>query len=123
VKRLLWVVILPVLLTGCIGPIGYLNTVARKARRAVAEAEAVHAEKLSPYEYWSAVTYLHMAREKAAQADFEDANTYGDKAVEMGTLAKKLASEKAADGPAAAETPPEEAPVVIESKPQSGAQP
>lgn len=113
-KRLLWVAVAPVIMAGCIGPIDYLNTVARKARRAVAEAEAVNAEKLSPYEYWSAVTYLKMAREKAAMADFEDANKYGKKSVEMGELAKKLAAEKASEGPNATETPPEEAPVVVE---------
>lgn len=91
-----------VVLTGaCIGPVDYLNTVAIKARRAVAEAEAVNAKKLSPYEYWSAVTYLTMAREKAAQADFEDANKYGAKAVKMGNLAKERASQKAAEGPGA----------------------
>lgn len=119
-KCLLWVAVVP-LLAGCIGPIDYLNTVARKARRAVAEAEAVNAQKLSPYEYWSAVTYLQMAREKAAHADFEDANKYGGRAVKMGELAKRQASEKAAEGPTAAETPPEEAPVVIE--PKGGSQP
>jgi hypothetical protein len=120
VCRRLWVLVVPLVLAGCIGPIDYLNTVARKARRAVAEAEAVNAEKLSPYEYWSAVTYLRMAREKAARADFEDANKYGKKSVEMGELAKKLATEKASQGPNATETPPEEAPVVIEPKPGEG---
>jgi len=122
VNRLFWVLVAVPLLTGCIGPIDYLNTVARKARRAVAEAEAVNAQKLSPYEYWSAVTYLAMAREKVAQADFEDANKYGGKAVEMGNLAKKLATEKAADGPNAAPAAPDETPaVVVEPKP--GVQP
>jgi hypothetical protein len=112
------VAVTPVLLWGCIGPIDYLNTVARKARRAVAEAKAVNSEKLSPYEYWSAVTYLRMAREKAAHADYEDANKYGAKAVEMGELAKKLAAEKGAEGPNAIQTPPEDIPaVVVEPKP------
>lgn len=122
-KRLLWVGVAPMVLWGCIGPIDYLNTVARKARRAVAEAKAVNAERYSPYEYWSAVTYLRMAREKAAQADFEDANKYGRKSVEMGEMAKKLATDKASEGPNATQTAPEEAPVVIEPQPAPEAQP
>ena len=122
-KRLLSVVVVPMVLAGCIGPIDYLNTVARKARRAVAEAESVNAEKLSPYEYWSAITYLKMARQKAAQADFEDANKYGKKSVEMGELAKRQATEKASEGPNANETPPEETPVVVEPTAGPEAQP
>ena len=109
-QRLLWLIGALVLLVGCIGPIDYLNTVARGARRSVAEAEAVNAEKLSPYEYWSAVTYLQMAREKAARADFEDANKYGRRAIEMGELARKLAAGKAAAGPRAIQPPAEQAP-------------
>jgi hypothetical protein len=116
VKRLLWIAAAAVVLPACIGPIDYLNTVARKGRRAVAEAESVGSVKLSPYEYWSAVTYLHMAREKAAQADFRIANKYGRKAVQMGELAKKQATEKASEGPMATEAPPEESPVVVEPR-------
>ena len=111
-KRMFWVAFVA-LLTACVGPISYLNTVARQARRAVAEAEAVNAKQLSPYEYWSAVTYLTMAREKAAQADFEDANKYGARATRMGNLAKKLASEKAAEGPDGDRPPQESVPPAL----------
>lgn len=93
-------------LLGC-GPVDYLNTVARKATRAVAEARAAGAEKLSPYEYWSAVEYLQMAREKAAYADYQVANGYGDKALKMATEARRLAAEKAQRPATTDETPPD----------------
>jgi hypothetical protein len=111
---MLFTVIAAALVSGCIGPIDYLNTVARKGRRAVSEARSVNAEKLSPYEYWSAVTYLRMAREKASSADYQAAGKYGRKAVEMGELAKKIATDKAQHGPLAKPATPEETPVVIQ---------
>lgn len=114
-KRLLCVAAAATL-CGCIGPVDYLTTTALKARRAVAEARTANAEKLAPYEYWSAVIYLKMSREKAGHADFEDSWKYGRKSAEMGTLAKKLASEKAETGPTAIQPAPDETPVVVEPK-------
>lgn len=105
---------------GCIGPVDYLATTALKARRAVAEARTANAEKLAPYEYWSAVIYLRMSREKAGHADFEDSWKYGRKSAEMGSLAKKLASEKAEVGPDAVQPAPDETPVVVEPKSGGG---
>jgi hypothetical protein len=96
------------------GPVDFLSTVAIKATRAVAEAKAANAEKLAPYEYWSAVEYLHMAKEKAAYADYEIAIGYGDKAEQMGKEARRIASTKAQAGPGALpsgeEVPPTLAP-------------
>ena len=83
VKRLIICTFVCVLLLAACGPIDYLNTVTLKATRAVADAKAANAEKLAPYEYWSALTYLQMAREKVGYADFEDAVTYGEKSEEM----------------------------------------
>ena len=108
-KRVLLAAAAMMVLSACIGPIDYLNTTARKARRSVAEAETANAEKLSPYEYWSAVVYLRMAREKAGDADWQDAWKYGRKADEMGGLAKKMATEKGQAGPTATGAPAEEA--------------
>ena len=107
-KRVLLAAAAMMVLSACIGPIDYLNTTARKARRSVAEAESANAEKLSPYEYWSAVVYLRMAREKAGHADWQDAWKYGRKADEMGGLAKKMATEKGQAGPNATGTAPTE---------------
>lgn len=92
---------------GC-GPIKYLTTVTFKAERLIAEAETVEAEKYAPYEYWSAVTYLHMAREKVAYADHEVAIKYGERAVNMASKAQSLTEErrKAGEPPPGEEQPP-----------------
>jgi hypothetical protein len=98
VKRLLGVAAVAASLLAC-GPIDYLNTVTRKATRAVAEAKTADAEKLAPYEYWSAIEYLHMAREKAAYADYQIAIDYGERSEKMGKEARRIASEKHQAGP------------------------
>ena len=107
-KRLLCLAALTAICWGC-GPIDYLNTVTRKATRALAEAKTADAERLSPYEYWSAVEYIHMAREKAAYADYEIAIAYGEKAEKMAKEARRIATEKGQAGPAAGgdEAPPD----------------
>jgi len=87
-------------LSAC-GPIGYHYSVSLKAAQALAEAKAANAEKLAPYEYWSAVTYLKMAREKASYADYQNAWDYGERCEAAAQKAKKLASEKGEEGPAA----------------------
>jgi hypothetical protein len=91
--RLLWPALLGLVLLAC-GPIDYLNTVTRKATRAVAEARAAGGEQRAPYEYWSAVEYLHMAKEKAAYADYQIAIRYGEKAESMAADARRLAAER-----------------------------
>ena len=98
VKRFLCTAVCALVLAAC-GPVDYLNTVTLKATRAVADAKAANAEKLAPYEYWSALTYLQMAREKVGYADYEDAVSYGEKSEEMAIKAKKLAAEKGQEGP------------------------
>jgi hypothetical protein len=100
-------------LWGCVGPIDYISTTAISARRAVAEAKAAGAKELAPYEYWSAVTYLHMSREKAAYADYQVSWEYGRKAKAMAKLARKLAAEKAEAGPTGAAEPDVETPPVV----------
>jgi hypothetical protein len=98
VKRLLYIGLGVVTFSSC-GPVDYLHTVTLKATRSLAEARAAEAEKLSPYEYWSAVEYLQMAKEKAAYAEYEIAISYGDKAESMANDAKRLASERVLEGP------------------------
>lgn len=92
--------------TGC-GPVSYIYTVTNKASRALAEAKAAKAKKLAPYEYWSAVTYLHMAREKAGEADFQLAVDYGRRAVKMSRDAARVARtrDRVAPDPAGAGAP------------------
>ncbi len=107
--RLLFLAIGTAALASC-GPIDYLSTVSLSARRAIAEAKTAGAEKLAPYEYWSAVEYLRMAQEMAAYADYQVANRYGEKAEKMGSDARRLASEKAQAGPEAEAPESDEAP-------------
>ena len=95
------------------GPIEYLNTVTFNASQAVAEAKAANAEKLAPYEYWSALVYLRMAQEKASYADFQLSIKYGERAIKMGKKARKIAVEKGEEGPSAisdTQAPPEVVP-------------
>jgi hypothetical protein len=77
---------------GC-GPVEYLNQVTRRAATAQAAAEKVDAEKLAPYEYWTAKEYLHKARELAGYARYQVAIAYGRKAEEAALKARALALE------------------------------
>ncbi len=113
-RRILWVAVAAMTCAAC-GPIDYINTVAFKASRAVAEAEASNAVKLAPYEYWSAKTYLHMAREMGSRADFQLSIEYGETAIAMGQKARKLSIEKGEEGPAAQRDT--QAPVQVMPKP------
>lgn len=80
------------LLPAC-GPSRYLSEVSGDAQRALLEARRAGAQDLAPYEYWSAVEYLDMAKERAAYADFEQSLKYGDKAKRMARRAKRAAYE------------------------------
>ena len=102
------VAVVAALLGGC-GPARYIYTVTYRAERSIARAKAIDAEKRAPYEYWSAVVNLRMAREKAGEADWELAHKYGSRAVKMSEAAWRVArgrkwsapkamSDKSADG-------------------------
>jgi len=119
VKRLLCWAFLGMAVLGCgsAGPYAYVYMTTIKATRAVATAKAGNAEKMAPYEYWAAVTYLQMSREKATSADYELAYDYGKKARDMARKANKIAVSKGEEGPnarAALQAPPQ---VVTESAP------
>jgi hypothetical protein len=105
--RLLCVAVVAAGLLGC-GPIEYLHTVALNANRAVAHAKAAGAEKLAPYEYWSAVEYLQMARDTGQYADYQLSNRYGEKAEKMANEASAIAAKKREAGPVGGdEVPPD----------------
>lgn len=70
-----WVIALA-LAAGC-GPVAYINQVTRDASTKVDRARELEAEKYSPYWWTRAITYLRMAREVAAHADFQGANRFG----------------------------------------------
>lgn len=79
--------------TASCGPVAYINQVTRDASTKVDRARSLEAEKYSPYWWTRAVTYLRMAREVAAHADFQGANRFG-----------RLSSEAAEKAAAEAET-------------------
>lgn len=87
---------------GC-GPIEYLNTTTFQAAHAVMEAKRAHADQWAPYEYTSAVEYLHKSRELAGFARWQEAVDFGRMAGEMGRKAHELAAAK---GSKPAETKP-----------------
>ncbi|MCK5798670.1 MAG: hypothetical protein KAI47_15865 [Deltaproteobacteria bacterium] len=93
-----WLLPALLLLPAC-GPIQYISTVTFSARRLVSEAKTAEAKVYAPYEYWSAVTYLRMAREKAGYADFGLSKDYGDRAVAMAKKAMVLTSDRRRAGP------------------------
>ena len=87
-------VALVVLVAGC-GPIEYISTVTFEASKAVQEAKASRAPELAPYEYTSAVEYLHKAREVGGYARYHHAIEWGKKARDFGHKAYQMAREKA----------------------------
>lgn len=104
VRRALVLIICAVglpLFAGACGPIQYVRSVTGTASRLVDEAREVDAEKWAPYDWYTATAYLHMAREKVAYGDFQNAIKYGDNASESARRAKRLAVMKQAEAKAA----------------------
>jgi hypothetical protein len=82
------------LLSAC-GPISYLSTAEIQAPRVLAKAKIAGAEVHAPYEYWSAVLYLRMAKDTAAYANYQQAREYGRLAVELAERAHRISYRKA----------------------------
>jgi hypothetical protein len=72
-----------------------LSQVTRKATTAVEAARAAQAERWAPYEFTSAVEYLHKAREEASYAQYQTAIDYGRKAEENAEKARLLSLQRA----------------------------
>ena len=91
------------------GPVEYMSQVTRKASSAVEAARAANADKLAPYEFTSAVEYLHKAREEGGYAQYQDAIEYGHKSEELAERARAIAmtrmSEPVTTAPAAPAEP------------------
>jgi hypothetical protein len=75
-------VLLVLVVVGGCGPVAYINQVTREASTKVDRARELEAAKYSPYWWTRATTYLRMAREVAAHADFQGANRFGRLAAE-----------------------------------------
>jgi hypothetical protein len=76
--------------SGC-GPVEYINQVSFKAASALAAAKEAQADRLAPYEYAAAESYLHKAREEASYAQYQDSIEYGRKAEEQAHKARAIA--------------------------------
>ena len=90
--------------TAC-GPVQYITQVSQTASGELAAAKAANADKYAPYEYTSAVEYLHKAREEEGYADHEAAVHFGKIAADMASKAREIALAQAASG-AVPGTPP-----------------
>ena len=95
---------------GC-GPVNYIAEVSLRASRSVETARGAGADKYAPYEFTSAVEYLHKAKEEAGSADFQASVHFGQKAIDMAEKARKIALESQ-HGKGDEETPPK-----VEGKP------
>jgi hypothetical protein len=94
-----------VLASSACGPFQYINQVTRRASSHVAAAEAAGGEKYAPYEYTTAVLYLHKAREEEGYAHHQAAVRFGRKAEEMAKKAREIALEQSGLEPQGGETP------------------
>jgi hypothetical protein len=63
----------------------------READLAIQQAELEGAEELAVYEYVSAVEYLEKAREEWGYSDFQHAEEYAERALEMARQARQRA--------------------------------
>ena len=85
------------------GPIEYVNTVTRGANDAIAQARAANAAKWAPYYWTRAVEYQHEARVRAASADFQAANHFGQLAEDAARQATSDALRRSSNPDAARE--------------------
>jgi hypothetical protein len=77
---------------GC-GPSLYTFNVV-PASQAVEQAAQANAAEHAPYEYFAAREYLAKAREEAAQANYQDAIRFAERANEYGEQARDTARER-----------------------------
>jgi hypothetical protein len=96
-----------VLGTAC-GPVEYIDHVTMKAASELESARAAGAEQSAPYEWTTAVEYLHKAREEEGYSDHQAAVRFGEKAEQAAKDAKAKALSSAASG---GSTPPPSDPV------------
>lgn len=94
-KRLLIVVgsfAAAALLAAC-GPTLYTFNII-PASSAVEQAAQAQAAEHAPYEYFTARSYLDKAREEAAEANYQDAIHFAERASEFGTKALDLSRRR-----------------------------
>lgn len=75
------------------GPTFYTFNIA-PASSAVEQAAEANAAEHAPYELFTARSYLDKAREEAAEANYQDAIRFAERANEYGTKARDLARRR-----------------------------
>ena len=93
------------------GPIQYISQVTTRASDAVSAARAANAETLAPYEFTSAVEFLHKAREEEGYANHQTAVRFGKVAETMARRARQIALGGGPSSDPASEPVPVAAPV------------
>jgi hypothetical protein len=76
---------------GCGGALYAIEV--NSASSKVAQAKALDADKLAPYEYYYATEHLTKAMSEAAEGDYSDANDFAGVAEEYADKAIKLSKE------------------------------
>lgn len=64
------------------------------ASQAVEQARLANAAEHAPYEYFYARSYLDKAREEAAEANYQDAIRFAERANEFGSKARDMARRR-----------------------------
>lgn len=64
------------------------------ASSAVEQARVANAAEHAPYEFFIAQSYLDKAREEAAEANYQDAIRFAERANELGTKARDMAQRR-----------------------------
>lgn len=64
------------------------------ASSAVEQARQANAAEHAPYEFFYAQSYLDKAREEAAEANYQDAIRFAERANELGTKARDMARRR-----------------------------
>lgn len=64
------------------------------ASQVVEQARQANAAEHAPYEYFYARSYLDKAREEAAEANYQDAIRFAERANEFGTKARDMARRR-----------------------------
>jgi len=93
-RLIVWVgVVSTVIFFAACGPALYSFNII-PASQTVGQAEQANAAEHAPYEYFYARSYLDKAREEAAEANYQDAIRFAERANEFGTKARDLARRR-----------------------------
>ena len=92
---MVWLVLVVTMVTtfAACGPSLYTFNII-PASQAVEQARQANAAEHAPYEFFYAESYLEKAREEQAEANYQDAIRFSERANEFGTKARDLARRR-----------------------------